>query len=347
MTKAAVGADALIKMGVEIGQQAGMLVRLTPESTKRFRELQKIKDSSGAAMGILRGADGKFAHILRFKPASALQSVIGIGGALSAIAMQAQLASIEAAIGEVGNKVDVLQATVDRVRESDGLATREVIVEVYRAAQSAGALTRAMWEQIAPLNQPVRRLQKYAELEAEALTIRLEGLKRRPIKERRSSLKEVEEQELQRVFDTLLRENRALAQFQALRLWHLIEVDDRGLSAYRHELGHELTHQAELLDHLRVALHDAVESADVRGRIEAWSSPFDARALEKRSSRILSHLSALELPLRSALQSNGRVGPKELSSGAETANLSGEIAAASRTTPRMPSGAQVIDGTAG
>jgi len=131
-------------------------------------------------MGALRGAGGKFAHILRFKTASALQSVSGIGGALSAIAMQAQLASIEAAIGEVGNKVDALQATVDRVRESDGLATREVILEVYRAIQSTGALTRAMWEQIAPLNQPVRRLRKYAELEAEALTRKLEDLRRRP-----------------------------------------------------------------------------------------------------------------------------------------------------------------------
>lgn len=309
-SKIAVGTDALVRAGIEIGQQTGKLVRLTPESTKMLRELRQIKDASGAMMGVLKAESGKFKHVVRFRPAGMLQTASGVTGALGAMAMQAQLASLERAIKQVSSKVDAVHTALDRSREADARATRAVIFEVYRAAQQTGTLTHAMWQQIAPLSQPVRRLQEHAKLEAEGLLKELEGLQSKPIADRRERLMELNNKGvLERIFDVLQRENRTLVQFQALRLWHLIEVSDGGLSAYQDELREEVLEQQDLLDSLQRKLVSAIDMTDVRGRLEKWVNPFDARAVERCVNTIRDRLEMIRQAIKSALEVQAALAP--------------------------------------
>jgi hypothetical protein len=290
LARVAVGADALAKAGLAASEQGGLLVRLTPESARRLRELQTIKDSSGAALGVLRGTDGTFRHVIRFRPAQMLQTATSVTGALSAIATQAQLARIEKAIGAVSDQVDALSRSVDLDREADGEAIRGVILEVYRAAQSTGTLTIAMWDQLAPVNKDVRRLQARSALEAKELRRRLEALRGASVGDRRAQLVNLESGELQAVFDDLQRDNRALLQFQALRLWHLTVAGDAGLEAYVTELRGVVTEQGELIAGLYKAIEDAVEAAGGSSRFQTVFSPFDSRRVRDRTGKLLGQL---------------------------------------------------------
>ncbi|WP_222271985.1 hypothetical protein [Modestobacter marinus] len=298
LARVAVGVDALVKAGLAMSEQAGLLVRLTPESTRRLRELQTIKDASGAALGVLRGTDGTFTHVIRFQPAQMLQTASSVTGALSAIATQAQLARIEKAIGAVSQQVDALGRSAERDREADGEAIRGVILEVYRAAQSTGTLTRAMWDQLAPVNKDVRRLQARSALEAKALRQELEELRKKPVKDRRTRLGELESGELQAVFDDLQRDNRALVQFQALRLWHLTVAGDAGLEAYVFELRAAITEQAELIAGLYNAIEDAVEAAGGSSRFQNIFSPLNSRWVKDRTGKLLEQLGEMRAGYR-------------------------------------------------
>jgi hypothetical protein len=219
-----------------------------------------------------------------------LQTASSVSGALSAIATQAQLARIEKAIGAVSQQVDALTRATERDREADGEAIRGVILEVYRAAQSTGTLTRAMWDQLAPLNKDVRRLQARSALEAKALREELEELRTKSIRDRRTRLGDLESGELQAVFDDLQRDNRALIQFQALRLWHLTVAGDAGLEAYVSELRGALEAQAELVGGLHEAIEDAVEAAGGSSRFQDLFSPLDSRRVKDKTKKLLGQL---------------------------------------------------------
>jgi hypothetical protein len=63
-----------------MGERSGLLVRLTPESARLLKQLPKTVDAQGAFLGVIRGAGGKFQHVIRFKPAAGLQALSGITG---------------------------------------------------------------------------------------------------------------------------------------------------------------------------------------------------------------------------------------------------------------------------
>jgi hypothetical protein len=171
-----------------------------------------------------------------------------------------------------------------------------------------------MWDQLAPLYKDVRRLQARAELEAQALRRELDGLLSKPVKERRSRLSELEGAELHTVFDNLQRDNRALIQFQALRLWHLTASGDPGLSAYVAELRAELSTQGELVDGLYEAVKDAVEAAGGSSRFETVLSPFDSRQVRGRTARLLEQLSEMKAGYRPLQLATTKPQPLGLSS---------------------------------
>jgi len=297
LTRAAVGSDALAKLGAGAGEQGGMLVRLTKESTQHYNELRKMKDAAGATMGVLRQTDGKFARVIRFKAATGLQRIGGVTGALQGMALQAQLASIEKAIGRVVDKVERVQNSLDWTREADARATRAVVMEVYRASQATGTLTPAMWDQIAPLGHSVRRLQEHAKLELQSMAQQLDELAGKRVKQRRTELISLEKGDLERAFSNLQHANRTLAQFHALRMWHLIESGDPTLSSYQAELLNEIDDQEQLLRQVRSVFMAAVGGAGERGKIESILSPFDAHRLEQAAQSLLEQLDAIRMPV--------------------------------------------------
>jgi hypothetical protein len=296
LARAAVGADVLMKVATVAGEQGGLLVRLTKESTQHYNELQKMKDVAGATMGVLRQTDGKFAHVIRFKAATGLQRIGGVTGALQGMALQSQLASMEKAIGQVADKVEGVQSSLDWAREADARATRAVVMEVYRASQATGTLTPAMWDQIAPLGYSVRRLQEYAKLKLLSMAHQLEELEGKKVKQRRTELTTLEKGDFERAFANLQHANRTLAQFHALRMWHLIVSGDPALRSYQAELLREMEGQGELLRQVLTAFEGAVGDAGERGRVERILSPFDARRLERAAQSLLGQLDAIQVP---------------------------------------------------
>src|SRR5207249_3306300 len=84
-----------------------------------------------------------------------LQTMTSVTGALSAMAVQAQLQRIEEAIGNVDRKVDMLSS--DGVIRAQAMieGLRDVIHLSYAVAKETGQLTTATWEPIAQLEVPL------------------------------------------------------------------------------------------------------------------------------------------------------------------------------------------------
>lgn len=306
LSRTAVGADAAAQLAIAAGEQSGMLVRLTRDSAKAYRELTKASDASGAVLGVLF-RNGKFAHVIRFTPAVGLQAIGGVAGALQGIALQAQLASIEKALAEVSSKVDTVIQGLDLDREAHFRATQAVVMEVYRASQATGTLTPAMWQQIAPLAHPVRHAQERARLELQAATEALEALAGERLKTRRTELTRLEQGDLEQAFDRLRRADRVTAQFQALRMWQLIESGDLGLGAYREELVAELHTQRDLLRRLANAADTAAREAAKHGKVAGILSPFDARNVASTARALLD---TIEATRTTALTTNHTAAPE-------------------------------------
>lgn len=291
LARTAVGADAATRLALAAGEQSGMLVRLTRDSAKAYRELTKASDASGAVLGVLF-RNGKFAHVIRFTPAVGLQAIGGVAGALQGIALQAQLASIEKALAEVSSKVDTVIQGMELDRAAHFGATQAVVMEVYRASQATGTLTSAMWQQIAPLAHPVRHAQERARLELQATVESLEGLAGERLKARRTELTRLEQGAFDQAFDRVRRADRVAAQFQALRLWHLIESGDLGLGAYRDELIAELHTQGDFLRRMIGAADTAAREAATHGKVAGILSPFDARHIASTGRSLLESVEA-------------------------------------------------------
>lgn len=117
--------NAALQGVIAAGEASGQLVRLTAESARALRELQPIKDSAGAVLGVVRGDSGKFAHVVRFRPVDGIKAAVSLGPALSAVAFQLQLQQLSKQLAEI-------QASVRRVEahQHDDLATK---VEAHHA----------------------------------------------------------------------------------------------------------------------------------------------------------------------------------------------------------------------
>lgn len=256
LARTIVGANALAEMAIGMGEQAGVLVRITAESAQKMKELSTIPAAGGSFLGVLRDGSGHFAHVVQFSSATGLQSLANVTGALSGVALQMQLASLEKAIGEVAEQVSEVRRELERAREADELATREIILEAYRVAMATGELTEFQWSQIAPLHQKVRRVQHRARLDIEA------AYEAATAKGKLGSfLSGQNEGSLEQQFLDLFDAQQLVGQYQSLRLWRAIETGDPGLGAYQGEIEGLLQEQAEMSAKLLELAHGTLDTA--------------------------------------------------------------------------------------
>lgn len=296
LARLAVGTDAATRLVTAAGERTGMLVRLTEESTRKYKELRQLNEASGATLGIFQNGDGKFAHVARFTSTRGVDIATNITGALQGIALQAQLASLERAIGEVSSQVSAVHRALDARRQADERATRTVVLEVYAAARQTGTLTSAMWDQIAPLAQTTHRHHELACVEMEQAIDDLHVLAYGRIKDRRSELQYLADGGAERLFGRLRESRQTLAQFQALRLWYLLENGDRSALTFQEFLREDLEAKSELLSGFRSLLELGTERAGERSRLETVFSPFDAHRLQQHADRLLELLSEVTPP---------------------------------------------------
>ena len=283
----AVGSNALVQAGIALGEQSGTLVRLTPESARLFKQLQKTVDAQGAFLGVLRGAGGKFEHVIRFNPAMGLQALSGITGALSAIAMQAQLAAIERALASLADDVRVVQQMLDNQTSSSLAGVREVLEEVYESVRATGAFSQIAWDQVAPLAGPVFANRDLANRRLRDLITEL-GTKK-STSDRRAWLKK----NSRRLFLALSESEdaeRSVIQYAGLRLWRLTAIQDSTLPYYQLDLEKKLRDREWRRGSSQVSMREALEAAGETHWFDWLHSPIDSRAVEKGVASLIAGL---------------------------------------------------------
>lgn len=289
LARVAVGTDALVRGGIEVLSQQGMLVRLTQESTRAFREGRKLYDASGAAMGVVQNSSGKFSHILRFKPAAGGQALTAATGLLSAIAMQAQLASIERAIADVAADVIRVERAQDSLITSEMRAVDGLLRETYDAAMASGELTDVMWDQIMGVALLVRKHEEFSAMQLADITRELAQLK--TLKSRRAWLIKNRSRLGERL--AAAQHSGILSiQYGALRLWRLTTKDDPSRDYYVSALRDAVKRRDGIVQELLDEFARSIDSANKVSGLANLHSPFDARKVKKLMFEVVENFEA-------------------------------------------------------
>lgn len=287
LATAAVGADSLVKAGISMGEQSGMLVRLTPESTRAMKELNQIKDAGGAVMGVLRGDNAKFRHLVRFRPQQGLQLASSATSILSAVAMQAQLAAIERSIAEVGRQVTEVREALRITAAAERSAVSNVLMSTYQASTAAGVLSQSAWDQVAPMAVTVETVAEQARRELARLLDDLEA--QRSTGDRRAWFTK-HERSLVEALDAVASTERSRVQYSALRLWWLSASHDPLLEPYTAQMQQLVLDQEQRRVDLGARLGGLLDTAELTSRWERIHSPFDSREVQDRVHRLAATL---------------------------------------------------------
>jgi hypothetical protein len=282
-----VGADALVKAGIAVGEQSGTLVRVYADSAKALREGRKVYDSAGRMLSAVQDANGKFSHVLRIAPATGVQVLSSGAGVLSAVAMQAQLASIEKKLQEVLDGVRELQASIDRQEQAQLDGMDRTLNDLYRGARATGVLTQAAWDQLAPLRKFIDEHHVNAELKVQALIAELE--KATTTGDRRAWFKH-SGPKLEKALAQLAQAERALIQFEALRVWWLALTDDAAAGHYATQLQERLESRRESRSALESRAIAALEAARETWAWDFVHSPWDSSKVEPQAVRLRKRL---------------------------------------------------------
>lgn len=284
----AVGADALVKAGIAMGEESGMLVRLTQESTRAMKELNQIKDGSGAVMGVLRDGGAKFRHVVRFKPQQGLQLASSATGILSAVAMQAQLAAIERAIAQLSLQVQQVREMLAIASASERAAVATVLMSTYEASTKAGVLSQSAWDQVAPMATTVEKVAEEARRQLNLLLDDLE--KQRSTGDRRAWFTKYE-QSLIDALEAVASTERSRMQYSALRLWWLGASHDPLLEPYTEQMQQLALDQEQRRISLGDRLGALLDDAEQTWWWDHVHSPIDSR-------KVRTHVRALSNTLR-------------------------------------------------
>lgn len=272
LTRAARHAGQAVEAGVETAKQTGFLVELSPESAKAWKELNKISDKSGYVLGVFRDGDKKFRHVVKLKKASKVKALASGTAVLSALAAQAQLDEIERQLGQISRDIHDVHDVMEDRREAELLGAMRLLQEVYSASREANALTPAMWAQIAPLAHAVYTLQEESRLRLGRVLKKvgeLSGGARQRADELDALL-----QNARRALRLVIDEERAVVQFQLLRIWHLTTTADPSLRHTLQQLEVDSQRRRELMVELSESVAAALENPDVKGglqRIRIWT----------------------------------------------------------------------------
>jgi hypothetical protein len=273
----AVGADALVKAGIAVAEESGMLVRLTKESTRAMKELNQIKDGSGAVMGVLRDDGAKFRHLVKFKPQQGLQVASSATSVLSAVAMQAQLAAIERAVAELGHQVAQVREMLAISATAERVAVATVLMSTYQASSAAGVLSQGAWDQVASMAVTVEKVTEQARRDLDRLLDDLAA--QRSTKARRSWM-EKNRKALILALESVAQAERSRLQYSALRLWWLSATGDPLLEPYTDQMHQLIAAQETKRLELGARLGSLLDSAEQTWWWDHVHSPIDSRKMQ-------------------------------------------------------------------
>lgn len=261
-------ASKAVEAGVEALKQFGHLVRIHPDDAKALRlgKMLQKKVPDGYARGVVMRSDGKFVNLARLKSATKLSSVASGAAIVSSLAMQAQLDRIEKKLANIQESVQAVSQKLDDDDKASRKAVDHLLSEVYRVACRKGQLTRAQWEQIAPLAYEVYKLQEKSTIELDNSIEKARTLSSKA-KNRRHTLQKLRP-ELERALQLVNTDDRAAAQFQALRLWHMTCSADPALEETLADTRNQIEQRAKQRDEGLRDLEGIFTSPDVTGRVQ-------------------------------------------------------------------------------
>lgn len=143
------------KFGPAFDADHGRWVRLTSESAKAMRDLGVAHDSTGTAMGVFRGADGRFAHVSRFDFISKVPFDPGTFAA--ALAVQQVVKQIEAKLEEIAQDVQALLRGSKNELEAQLVSAADIIARVERRVGDRGVVDDDDWVSLAALESIVKQ----------------------------------------------------------------------------------------------------------------------------------------------------------------------------------------------
>lgn len=272
LAAAILGAEAILKGGLNVGEQAGVLVRLTDESARALREGARAVDSSGQFLSVVRNNQGQFRHLMRFKEVSRLQGLSSGVGILSAVAMQAQLAAIEKELANVLEGVKDIQATLDRQEYSELIGTQRMLRDIFKAAYAEGIFTQAAWDQIAPHYRTIESQAESAHARLRDLLSQLESASK--VSARRDWM-DKHGHKIREAHHWTQLADESLYQYEALRCWWLVLSEDPTAEHYSRQVKMRKESLEKRRDLELAEIRDLLERA---GEVRWWNYVHAPRA---------------------------------------------------------------------
>jgi hypothetical protein len=243
-------------------QLTGGLVRLTAHSRALLAQHGPTLAQEGGVLGVVQGADGKFAGVLAFEDAGRLANIgLQLPALAGAIGLQLQLVAIERKLGEIQSAVDALirDGQIEVLAESR--AALDIMRDVYLDAIETGELTDDDWARATAVELPVRRLHEQASAQLRWLDTVLASPDA-GVGERLRALGEATRHDRARFWlEAYIVAESALTRWEAVRLIRLSVTDDarlwRELEQSRTALEQRRDFLRGLADHLGAYLVDA------------------------------------------------------------------------------------------
>lgn len=282
MLDRAVALDGALKAGMAAAEYSGRLVLVDNKTAAAIRAGSMMRDAAGEMVAVVRGSGGRISDLTRLKTlgGTAATGAVALPAALSALALQAQLARMEKAIAGVGEEVRDLGWKFDAARASRVRATALTLSEGYRVSQAAGQLDEVTWQQLAPLAHVIFEQQDYARRTLDRLVHELHGLRTSNVHDRAEGLGKLFGDQLPSAIAELAETNRQFLQFQALRIWRLSDTQSRALDSHVAELKKTLAGQPNP----RVVRDEVLHALESHPELSAWAklmNPIDKGRLRR------------------------------------------------------------------
>lgn len=271
------GASKVLQGAKTAAELSGRVVVVDPKTAEAIRQGTVMIDKAGKM--VAAGMKGnKIAHLARMQPLGKVTTTALVSGpaALTAIAMQAQMASIERQLHDIAEGVNELLARDDRRFEATLEANVRAVFDAWSLAHAIGELTDGIWEPMSGRDPEFGAALREAKSELDAEAKKLKHLSRNPdIKAR--------ERELgarAHGLDAAIRKYEValvtVVRYHELRAWRLAMTNDNAALEFRVQTERFLEEErqfASLHDQILEALDRMADAGFIKSNLHWRSHP--------------------------------------------------------------------------
>lgn len=152
------------------GVESGRIVALSKETMAQLEKNKAARDRAGNVLGLIRGKNGRLAHVMRLDKAGA-QAVVASNAATLAMtaAVSQQLEHIEQQLTEIRETLDDMLETADIERLGDAIGTSDELESIANDIRRRGYMTQADQNRLADVSLDVSQNARGVELKTAKL----------------------------------------------------------------------------------------------------------------------------------------------------------------------------------